>query len=1046
MKTICLLLLYCLKASHWSSVIGQWRSQLNQTLSAVVILLSSNVNSKQCRKFKTIISLFILAFTAPAFLHAQQTITGTVLSNTGAPVVNAGITARHSKTTAVTNANGVFSIIIKNFPDTFLVVHIGYAPQQFIVNNGSAGNIFITLYETANELDETIVIAYGKTTRRYNTGNIAKLAAKDIGSQPVVNPLSAMAGRMSGVTVSPSSGVGGSTINIQVRGRGSLLQGSEPLYVIDGVPFAAGNQPVSKLGSAMTSVVGTGMSPFASINPADIESIEVLKDADATAIYGSRGANGVILITTKKALAGKTKLNIDVYRSTSSLTRIMPMLNTAQYVQLRKDAFAADGITPTATNAPDLLVWDTNRYTNIQDMMYRQYAPALNINATLGGGDANTQYSVYAGYRNEQTLFSNSMGLTRANAGIRLHHNTTDRKFSIDASAGYSHTRNNITADAIGHSTLPPNVPALFDSAGNLKWEGNGIAFTNPFTYRHRKYTAKVANLLGSVDLGYRLTNGLRVSLSLGYSALRNDETSLFPLSSLDPAWMATGQLELAGSHFQNWIAEPQLHYDTRLMGGTLKLLAGGSLQSNMITGHQITASGYSSDLLLNSLAAAPTILIKRNNESRYRYSGVFARVNYIHSGKYLLNVSARNDGSSRFGKGKQFSTFAAASAGWIFSNEQLFKQHLRFLSYGKLRGSYGSSGNDQVGDYGYLDSWTAAQPYAGNATLYPTNIANTDYRWEVNRKLEAALELGFLQDRILLTTAWFRNRSSNQLVNFRLPAQAGFAALLRNLDATVQNTGVEIELATKNINNKHLQWQTSFNITLPRNRLIRFPGLALSPYSNTYVVGQPLSVIYRYRYTGVDPQSGVFGFEDLDKSGTLTTADYQVNGNTDPEFYGGLQNSVSYKGLQLDVFIDFKKQRGRNYLWSLYGTYNVPGMMNNLPQLALNYWQNPGDLVPLQRLTTNAASAAYKAGTATLMNSDGIYTDASFARLRNISLSYTLPSKWLNKAGIRMLQLYVQAHNIAVLTKYEGADPEVQNLFQQPLLKTFATGLRVEL
>jgi len=984
----------------------------------------------------------MLLLLCPYFSIAKQQlkIKGNITNSQGIAV--SGVTITTATTGTTTNHNGDFEITIQRLPDTLFISHINYQTQQRIIT--TSGSVAIVLNEATNQLDETVVIGYGKTTRRYNTGSVATIRARDLSSQPVLNPLSALSGRMSGVLISPTNGLSGSQVNITIRGRSSLVQGSEPLYIIDGVPFAPGNTPVNKLSSALTSTSGTGLSPFSTFNPGDIESIEVLKDADATAIYGSRGANGVVLITTKKGKAGKSRLTADVYRSTSSLTRMMPMVNTQQYLQLRREAFVNDGVTPTTTNAPDLLLWDTTRYNDWNKMMYSGKAVTLNANLALSGGDVHTRYYMGANYRKENSIVGNGMGASRAGASFSFDHNSTDHRWNIAASASYTYSKNALTTTKLGMNSLVPNAPALFDSTGKLNWQEKGVMFNNPMAYIFNKYTAHTGNMMGRLNASYKLMQQLKFSVSVGYNSVKGEETAMRPIAALNPAFNPTGSLDIGNTHVQGWIVEPQADYHTIVLGGKLGLMAGTTFQSNSTTGNQVTGSGYTSDNLLGSLAAAPNVSIKRNNESSYRYAAVFGRLNYKHSDRYMLNVSIRTDGSSRFGEGKRFSTFAAAGAGWIFSSERFARHQWPWLSYGKLRASYGNSGNDQIGDYGYMDAWSATQPYLGVPAIYPTNLANADYRWEVNKKLEAAIELGFMQDRFLLTLAWYRNKSSNQLVNYRLPAQAGFTSIIRNMDATVQNTGVEVDLNAKIVASKQFQWQAGFNISVPKNKLLRFPNLATSAYANSYVEGQPVSLIYAYRYLGVDSATGVFSFEDVNKDGTFNSTDLQVNGHTDAVLYGGLQNTWKYKGIQLDVFMEFRKQTGRNYLHSLYSAFAVPGMMYAMPELVLSRWQKPGDVTPMQRLTATSSTAAYRAGTNTLINSDGIYSDASFIRLKNVQLSWNLPATLLKTVKMQEASIYLQAHNLFTLTNYEGADPEVQSLWSMPPLQTFATGIRI--
>jgi len=989
----------------------------------------------------------MLLLLCPLLSMAQQpTMKGYITTTAGTGIANATVISMRGNGNTMTAHTGAFSLPITTLPDTILVTHINYKTKQYVLNSLSGNNIVIVMDEAVNELDETVVIGYGVTSKRYNTGSVARVQAKEIAKQPVGDVLTTLIGRMAGVSVTQTSGVPGSTVKLQVRGRNSITQGSEPLYIIDGVPMAAQNQPVNKMNSVLVGGAGTGLSGLGTIVPGDIESIEVLKDADATAIYGSRGANGVVLITTKKGSAGATKVNVDVYRSTSALTRTVEMMQTPEYLEMRKEAFANDGVIANATNAPDIMVWDTNRYTNMQELVYSGYAPTVNVNASVTGGDIQTQFLLGGSYRKEQTMFEKSMGLQRASAVMNLHHRSRDRRMEMGASVNFGHTKNELTANEPGYViNLVPNLPELYDNAGKLNWQSGGVAFENPLAYTLNKYDATTESINGRLTAGYTVVRGVKLSTAIGYNTLRTDEVSKRPLAAQSPANNPLAALELGNNFSRAWIVEPQVEYEVRVGDGQLKLLTGATLQDNVSSGSYIRATGYSSDNLISSVAAAPTIASRRNNYVQYKYQALFARVHYILQDKYILNVSGRRDGSSRFGPGKQYSLFGAAGAAWLFGNEVFIKRTIPALSYGKLRMSYGSSGNDQIGDYSYLDAWGSGNAYQGTSTLYPLNLYNPDYRWEVNKKAEAAIALGFFKDRLLMNVAWYRNRSSNQLVSYRLPSQTGFNGVTQNLDALIENTGVEIELNTKNVQTKHFEWSTSFNISLPKNSLVDFPDLENSSYANFYVKGESLNVIYRYDYKRVNPATGVFEFEDMNKDGAISIADLVVRGDTDPVYFGGLQNSFRYKGFELDVFATFRKQTGLNFLYSMYSANNIPGMMYNLPVLARDRWRQPGDVAMMQRMTAVTTSDAYKANSNFLL-SDGVYGDASFIRIQNVSLRYHLPEMLLKKAGLRSVVLYVQGNNVATITKYKGADPEVQNLWMQSPLRTWAVGVRVSL
>eukprot|EP01096_Ripella_sp_DP13-Kostka_P009087 TRINITY_DN3439_c0_g1_i3.p4 TRINITY_DN3439_c0_g1~~TRINITY_DN3439_c0_g1_i3.p4 ORF type:complete len:424 (+),score=-52.08 TRINITY_DN3439_c0_g1_i3:2171-3442(+) len=410
-----------------------------------------------------------------------------------------------------------------------------------------------------------------------------------------------------------------------------------------------------------------------------------------------------------------------------------------------------------------------------------------------------------------------------------------------------------------------------------------------------------------------------------------------------------------------------------------------------------------------------------------------FARANYNWREKYILNLTGRRDGSSRFGPGDQFATFGAVGAAWLFSKENVFKNST-FLSFGKLRASYGITGNDQIGDYQYLDTYASTGiNYGGTVGLQPTRLFNPKFGWETNRKFEVALETGFLNDRLFLTAACYNNQSSNQLTGIPLPGTTGFSALQANLDATVQNRGIELTLRTVNFQRKDFNWSTNINLTLAQNKLLKFPDLESSTYANQYIIGHSLNIQKVYHFTGVDKQTGIYTYEDVNGDGQLSgREDKKTIKDFSPQYYGGLQNTLRYKRLQLDFLFQFVKQI--NYNESIY--FGVPGSSANQPKAALNHWQQVGDSTPYPIYTdgtnSTAVDAYYK-----YFESDGVISDASFVRLKNISLSYELPLKELQ------CKVFFEGQNVLTFTKYDGADPEFKSSGYLPPLQVLSAGIQ---
>ncbi|MDE1192604.1 MAG: SusC/RagA family TonB-linked outer membrane protein [Arachidicoccus sp.] len=995
------------------------------------------------------LTLLTASATDSLLILPVKIIQGRVTDSTGTPLVGAAVKVRGTNNGALTDSKGNFNLSVPDGNAVIEVSFVGYATASITVGNER----FFTVRMTAmdNYLNETIMQAYGTTSRRLNTGNIVKVDSKDIDRQPVMNPLAALDGLVPGLVVTQTTGLSGGAFKVQLRGRTAIdqsLSDDQPLFVVDGVPLSTNNGTLSVIGSAIGTPGSSanqpgGISPFNSINPKDIESIEVLKDADATAIYGSRGANGVVLITTKKGKVGKTKIDFNTYAGFSRPSSRVKMMNTQQYIAMRKQAFVNDGVTPTKSTAYDFLVWDTTRYTDFAKLLAGNTAHSNDAELTISGGTTNTQFFVGGGYHRETTIFPGNFADNRGSMHVNINHSSNDQRFKMQFSSSYSSDVNKIIAyDISRYTSYAPNL-RLYDSLGNIAWNEGGYvvaAARNPLAYfLNNTYNAKTNTLLGNLLLSYEILKGLIIRSSFGYNTYKTDEIQLYPMTAQNPANAPYRYSTFSTNNFESWIIEPQAEYKKQIAKGKLNVLIGGTWQSNNQNGEYINATGYGSDALMESLSGASSISGSRWN-TPYKYSAFFGRVNYNWEDKYLINLTTRRDGSSRFAPQNRFANFGAIGAGWIFSNESLFKENVSWLSFGKLRASYGVTGNDKITDYQYLDTWaSSSSPYGSTYGLRPGKLYNPDYHWEKNKKAEVGLELGFLQDKILVTTSYYNNRSSNQLVSYNLPITTGFASIAMNMPALVENSGWELTLNTSNIKTTDFKWTTSANISIPRNKLLSFPDLATSSYYAQYIIGKPLNIINRYTYTGVDPTTGLYTVLDKNKDGQYTWLDYSYFGTTDPKSFGGLQNTFNYKGWQLDFAFSFRKQIGLNYLSQIASNYGT--VFNNLPaDLIGKFWTSPGDQSKLQRVSRATSGNAYQA-LSLFQVSNGIYSDASFVRLRNAALSYNIAmSRW----HISNARIYVQGQNLFTITGYKIGDPETQNWKRTPPLRTFIAGIQI--
>lgn len=965
----------------------------------------------------------------------QHQITGTVTDATG-PLPSVTVIVKGTTTSAVTDEKGNFSITA-NSTDVLVFSFIGYATQEITVESQTSINVILS--EDSTQLKEvTINTGYYNVKDKERTGSISRITSREIEKQPVTNVLAAMQGRMAGVNIIQSTGVAGGGFSIQIRGLNSLRNtGNDPLYIIDGVPYSS-----ESIGSFSTSgVLGGLTNPLSSINPDTIESVEVLKDADATAIYGSRGSNGVVLVTTKKGKAGQTKFTANYSKGTGQVTRFMDLMNTQQYLAMRKEAYANDGITDYPYNAYDLNgAWDQNRYTDWQKELTGGTAEITNLNATVSGGNSGTQFLMSGNFAKQTTVFPGDFRYKKGNIHVMANHDSEDKKFRISFSGGYTVQDNNqpyldLTRDS---RLLPPNAPALYDATGNINWQNNTF-FANPIRHLNGKFNALTYDLLANSVVSYYVLPNLELKSAFGYTDLRHEESSTVPNTIYNPAQgIGTDNsiLFLNNSSRQSWIVEPQVNWNKKYNKATVTLLAGGTFQNKI--GSQIVhqALGFPSNNLIYNLAAASNVTITQNDESVYRYQAFFGRANLNWDDRYIINLTGRRDGSSRFGPGKQFATFGALGVAWLFSNEKVLKDN-KDLSFGKLRASYGTTGNDQIGDYQFLNTYsTTGVAYDGIVGLAPSRLFNPEFGWETNKKLEIALETGFLNDRLFLTASWYKNRSSNQLVGIPLPGTTGFNSVQANLDATIENRGFEFTLRTVNFQNNDFTWSTNFNISVAKNELISFPGLESSTYSNQFVIGQPTNIVKVFHLKGVDPATGIYQFEDVNGDGVITEPeDKQTVKDLNPKFFGGLQNQFRYKDFQLDFLFQFVKQENYN----ANKTFAMPGTRNNQLASTVNHWQNPGDVSPHQMYSAEnyLVDEAYYYYT----ESDASISDASYIRLKNIALSYDVPERWLKKMRCR---ISITGQNLLTFTKFNGADPEFQMYDRLPPLKVITAGMQL--
>jgi TonB-dependent starch-binding outer membrane protein SusC len=990
------------------------------------------------------------------------TVSGRVLDEHDNPVIGATIVVKGTTNGATTNNGGVF--VLKNVkPNSRLnISNIAYLTQEISVN-GRATIGVVRLKNYVGVLDETQIIAYGETSRRRNISNTFTIKAADIEKQPVSNPLLALEGKVPGVFVTQSTGLPGTGVTVRIQGQNSFLNGNDPLYVIDGVPYTSQLLPTlngilgSSGGVALNGIASGAGNPLSFINPNDIESIDILKDAAATAIYGSRAANGAILITTKKGKSGQTRVDVNAQSGWGHIARELDLLNISQYVAMRQEALKNDGITaPSSTDYDINGTWDKKRNIDWQKALIGNTAKYTDVQASISGGSENTTFLFGTNYHKETTVFPGDLNDQKGSFHFSLNNTSSDKRFKSQLSASYMTDINQIinydlTGDAV---RLAPNAPTLHNADGSLNWSpaADGTStWLNPLAYLYNKYKNSTNNLIANAMLSYQIIPGLDVKSSFGFTDMQTKEISLGSLNAELPEnrpYIVRTTL-FGNSEVKTWIMEPQLSYRKNISRGVLDLLLGTTIQQNSSTRSDVQGSGFSSDLVADDLKSAANITVRSTIDNVYKYNAGFGRLNYNWDDKYIVELTLRRDGSSRFGANNRFHNFASVAGGWIFSNEHFIKDDIPFLSFGKVRGSYGTTGSDQIGEYQFMNLYlpiAAATPYQGAIGVESDRIPNPYLKWEETRKLQVGLDVGFWADRLFFTANYFHNRSGNQLMGYDLPITAGFSGITLNFPAVIQNTGLELSIKTDNIRSNDFQWTTNANITIPKNKLVSFPDKELTSYNNSLVIGKPVSITRVSHLAGVDPLTGLYQFRSAKGIIVSSPSDDDKNVFIDPtpKFYGGLQNSLSYKGIQLDFTFQFVKQIGPNYkLGYLPGMYYGTSNIGNQPVSILGRWKDTGNISSIQRYGTgfNTLFSWLDAS-----NSDAAWSDASYIRLKNVSLSWQFPSVWCRKIHVQGLRAYVKAQNLLTFTAYKGLDPETKSSFTLPPLRIFTVGAQLML
>lgn len=983
------------------------------------------------------LSLLILLTLCCTLGYAQNpAVTGKITDQNGVPLAGVSVKAKGAQGGTTSNADGYFSISVSGENPVLVFSFLGMKTKEIAVSGRQS--VDVALEEDANSLDGIIVVGYGTQSKRDVTGSIASIKGKALTDVPVTNVSQMIEGRIPGAYVTTGSNKPGTTPSITIRGNRSFRASNSPLYVVDGIP----------LNDAITD-----------FNPSDIVSIEVLKDASATAIYGSRGANGVILVTTARGKAGETTVNYNAYYGITEVVRRADVFNGEEFVKYVRDA--ALNLNPPITDDSQIFNSDPTvelasiaqgRYTDWQDLLIKN-GHTQNHELSVLGGTENTKFNFSLGYFNDNGYFI-GQNYTRYTGRINLDQNL-GKKIKIGASILASYSENDgASYNPYGVALISSPLGVPYDSDGKfIVYPINDSTTPNPLLAREKdKFVnlEKRMRVLGSLFAEAELLPGLKYRLNFGPD-LRNARGGSFNSTTVPVGILPTAST--SESFWFSYALDNQLTYDKTFKKHKLNVTALYGIQERRNESSNISVSKLPVETTTYfNLGSAGTIDQVGSGYSRWNILSYMGRVNYGFDSRFLLTLTGRADGSTRFAPGNKWSFFPSAAFAYNISEER-FLQNAAYLSNLKLRLSYGATGNEAVSPYETLAKLTRTQ-YDFNGVpafgFVPGNVPNKDLKWETSATANIGIDFGFLNQRISGTIDAYETTTTDLLMDFALPFTTGFEKVVSNVGST-RNRGVDFSLSTQNIlSESGFQWSTDITAAYNKGKILELSLGKVDEVGSGRFIGKPLSSFYDYEKTGIwqkgeEAQAAQYGsavgqikVKDQNGDGKITGDDRTVLGHSDPTFTFGFNNNFSFKGFDLSVFV--VGVQNKTISSSLF-TGNTIALGGRYNQLDVDYWtpDNPTNAYPQPQRGRNVNSLLF-AGSLK-------YFDGSFVRIRNINLGYTMAEKLISKIGAKSLRVYFNITNPFVFSPYvrdhKGIDPEI---LDNPATVNYQLGLNVKL
>lgn len=938
-------------------------------------------------------------------LYAQEkVISGKIFSGTEDSVLpGASVQLRGTKKIVLTDNQGIFHIKVPNSGAALVVEHLGYIKKEISVGNLSVLNV--SLISNPSMLSEVVVTGYGQQSRKTLTSAITSVSAKEIANIPAASSDQLLQGRAAGVQVNNNSGTPGGGVFVRIRGTSSINASSDPLYVVDGIPIQSNNLSSLGLGGGITS-------PIADINPADIESMEILKDASATAIYGARAANGVVLITTKKGANRKAKISVGIYYGEQEATKLPAVTDGTTFEMLQNEAARNNGLAEPYSNPAATM------NTDWTSPIFRT-GKLRNVDLSITGGSEKVRYMVSANDFLQEGILKNS-NFKRNTFRANVDFNPVNK---IKAGTSILYSRNNrsrlrnddnISGGLEGAFFFPHNLP-YFQPDGSYTKFGT---FESPLAaVEHSQISMLTNRFLGTVYAEYDIARGLKLrsNFSLDYS---NVQENVYDDTYTNNGAAVNGSAQSISLNNTNWIQENVLTYQFKLNNHSFNALVGTSSQESET--YSTTATGQqfpSNDFKTISSAAVQTA---STTGSSWGIASLFGRLTYDYKHKYLATFNVRRDGSSRFGARNRWGTFPSAAVGWVLTEEK-FMDRIGFISDLKLRASYGITGNQSgITDFQSLGLWGGGSAYASLPGISPTQLANTNLKWESTQQTDFGIDIGLFNHRLNITADYYYKKTVDLLLAVPVPRSTGFENLVQNY-GELDNRGIELAISGDILrSSRGLNWSVNFNIARNKNKILKLAA-PFNVYNRDifrYQEGGELFSFYLHQQLGVDSKTGDPIWKDVNGDGKFdANVDRGIVGTANPDFFGGITNTLNFKNFDLMFF--FQYTYGNEQLhWNRFFQEHGGTRATNYSISQLGRWQKEGDVTMIPKM--NAANYAGD------IRSSRFLEDGSYMRLKNISLGYSIPSNLLSRTHLSAARVYVSAQNLITFTKYTGLDPEL--------------------